>query len=424
MQFFEKEILTIANFDRIAYIFMLILTFGLPWSGALFRIGLFGFIFFGLSSILGKFSPKKIPYSNPIKFGYFLFIWIIIGAIYSPAPQYLIQHDISHYRKLTLILPFVIFLRTNNRRINIIYALLAGTIFLMIPTFYDAFDINKIFPFDFSFMQSIHYQSKESGKIENLVYIRDHIVHGYFVCILLAASMTFSIYRKKYRYAYIFLAVVCTFDLLFLIRGRAALLCALFLFPLIALKTLQTTKSKIGIILALIAASFTLTFIPHIHQRISSIATETASYASTSTLVTSAGTRIHYWTISKNIFIQHPLIGGGLGSFRNTLVTQNDPLLGSNHFHAHNEFITLASQNGILGLLIFLGFIGTLVKACMDSKNNEINLFGFLFIFIFCFNALTDSSLFNELEGWTFVMLAAVIASERCFPALARVDTP
>ena len=165
---------------------------------------------------------------------------------------------------------------------------------------------------------------------------------------------------------------------------------------------------------------YALTLNSHIHQRINSIATETESYASTSQIITSAGTRIHYWTISKNIFMKNPILGAGLGAFRNELIVKKDPLVSSNHFHAHNEFVTLISQNGIIGLIIFLTLLIYLIKLTISSRNNEFGLFGFLFIFIFCFNALTDSSLNNELEGWTFVMLAAAIASERCFPTLAR----
>lgn len=406
-----------------AYAFALVLAFGLPWSGALFRIGLVGMVaclFLSLSWI--KYWRETV-YSAPVAIAMALLTWIMVGAVYSIAPYELIAHDIRHYRKLLALIPFIMLCRTHERRIGVIYALLAGASVLLAPTVLDALGIHQLFGFALASIANEHYQALDSDKAKNLVYWRNHIVHGYFVCILLAACIAFSIHKNKYKFIYIFFALICTFDLFFLIRGRAALLCGFFIFPLLVLKTLKSTKAKVMTIIALALILYALTFIPHIHQRINSIATETESYTSTSQLVTSAGTRIHYWTLSKKMFMQHPILGEGLGSFRNTLVIQKDPLVSSNHFHAHNEFITLSSQNGIIGFLLLLLFLAYLVKMTLKSHSKELGLFGFLFLFVFCFNALTDSSLFNELEGWTFVMLAAVIASERCFPTLPRAST-
>jgi len=358
--------------------------------------------------------------SVPVAITMALLVWVLVGALYSDAPIDLIVHDIRHYRKLLALIPFIMLCRSNERRMGVIYALLAGISILLAPTVLDALGINHLFTFSFASIANEHYQAFESGKVKNLVYWRNHIVHGYFVCILLAACITFSIFRKNYKYIYIIISLVCTFDLLFLISGRSALLCGLILFLLISIKTIRNIKFKILIIFSLISFFYILTLNPHIHQRLNSIATETESYTSESQLITSAGTRIHYWIISKDIFTDHPILGGGLGAFRNALVTQKDPLVNSNHFHAHNEFVTLTSQNGIIGLIIFLMLLVCLIKITLESKNKELGLFGFLFIFIFCFNALTDSSLNNELEGWTFVLLAAAIASERCFPTLAQ----
>ena len=45
---------------------------------------------------------------------------------------------------------------------------------------------------------------------------------------------------------------------------------------------MKSTKTKVMTIIALALILYALTFIPHIHQRINSIATETESYTSTS----------------------------------------------------------------------------------------------------------------------------------------------
>ena len=36
-------------------------------------------------------------------------------------------------------------------------------------------------------------------------------------------------------------------------------------------------------------------------------------------------------------------------------------------------------------------------------------------VLVFCLNAVTDASLHNDWEGWTFVVLASIACASRCF---------
>ena len=69
------------------------------------------------------------------------------------------------------------------------------------------------------------------------------------------------------------------------------------------------------------------------------------------------------WTSSINMFKDHPVIGVGIGQWRTKygesyrLPSENQHL-----YHAHNNFIQLLSEVGILGLIGVLIFFGTIIK--------------------------------------------------------------
>lgn len=72
--------------------------------------------------------------------------------------------------------------------------------------------------------------------------------------------------------------------------------------------------------------------------------------------------RFEVWTSSINMFKDHPLTGVGIGQWRTKyedsyrLPSENQHL-----YHAHNNFIQLLSEVGILGLLGVLIFYGTII---------------------------------------------------------------
>lgn len=405
--------------DKAAYCFALIFAFGLPWSNALFRIGLWGMSI----CLVGSLSWVKygqVALKHPITVtSIALFSWIAIGALYSNASSDLIFHDISHYRKLLATAPLIVICNSNKRRILIFLSLFSGVATLMTPTILDFIGIHQFFGVPLSRIANESYRAGNNETPRNLIYWKNHIVHGYFVCLLLAAAIIASLTRVKYKFFYILVVVFCLCDLLLLIQGRTALICAAIIIPFTLLSIIESKKIKIFIIFLFTLIILLTTLIPGIQQRLKSIKTEVQIYSNEKSNATSAGIRIHYWDISRKLFKKYPIIGTGPGGFRSELIANNDPLLSQNHFHAHNEFIVMSSQAGIIGLLIFMTLIYHVIKSSKSSKYKGINYFGASFLMIFIINAMTDASLFNDLEGWSFVIIAAAIASEDCFSSFS-----
>jgi O-Antigen ligase len=114
--------------------------------------------------------------------------------------------------------------------------------------------------------------------------------------------------------------------------------------------------------------------------------------------------RLGIWDVARAIFQQYPLQGGGLGSFGHFYSvlgteTATDLLAG----HAHNIFLHLLAESGLLGLL---GFIGLLVSILIVLGNarawaNIVLVFSFLLL------NLADYTFFNEALYYSFWLAVA-----------------
>lgn len=72
--------------------------------------------------------------------------------------------------------------------------------------------------------------------------------------------------------------------------------------------------------------------------------------------------RFHFWKTSWQIFINHPIIGAGLDAFA-TVFPQFDTWSGADRLeHAHNEYLHILAEAGILGFICLIAFIFFLYK--------------------------------------------------------------
>ncbi|HRG59778.1 MAG TPA: O-antigen ligase family protein [Bacteroidia bacterium] len=106
----------------------------------------------------------------------------------------------------------------------------------------------------------------------------------------------------------------------------------------------------------------------------------------------SVGERFQLWKKSINVFKESPIIGKGLGSWKievlkyghQGLETENNITF---HQRPHNDFIWIAAEQGILGILTYLGVVSLmlllLIKLIINSENDHEKLFYFLALYAY-----------------------------------------
>ena len=391
--------------------FALVMVFGLPWSHAFFYIGFAGLLFCVLFStnryreLIGKL---KIPM---VLFAFMLLVWIVLGTMYTTAPQDMVLYDFRKYRKI-LLLPILllVFPSVASAR-KLVFAYASGVLILMIFTLMDGFHVDKLLGVDLSKYRDQSYNSN------SLVYWRNHIVHGFHVSLLFVICAQSAIHLKKFRPLYIFICCICIYDILFFINGRAALLGLMIGILLIVAYFPTKLKYRITVLSLAIGCAFaTFALSPKVQQRVMSVVNESQKYYSQNDVTTSGGNRLYFWSKSFELFKSAPIIGTGPGSFRARMLEPDIVIKNFPYHHAHNEYLTLLSQHGVIGLLLFAIFISSIYIGAKSHSDSWLKQIIIISLAIFLVNAATDSSLHNESEGWTLLLLACLAATSRTLP--------
>jgi len=113
--------------------------------------------------------------------------------------------------------------------------------------------------------------------------------------------------------------------------------------------------------------------------------------------------RLIIWGHAMRLFFYSPFAGIGVGSFATSMVS------GFRYVGAHNMFLLVLIETGIIGLLLFLAFLFSLLRQ-LHAQSNSLGL-GVLFgtlVLSFFLDALTAKFLWN---GIIFSVL--VLASPR-----------
>jgi O-antigen ligase len=381
--------------------------FGIPWSNAFFNWGFYLMLLFYLISLEFLKDWRRLGQSSLVILSLILFSLISLKTIFTEAVFDYAWFDFKHYIKLLGIIPFVLIFKNLNDCKYLFISLLAGIAVLMLPTLLDGFGINHFIKL------SDYIRPNAAYGPGDLTYWRMHIQHGFHVVILFSALMLAALHYPAYRTWFLLGALMCGLDILFFINARMALLSLLISMGFILYFYMKSIKFFISLMLILSFASASFFMAAHsIDDRLSSIYSETKLYYAENNKDTSGGNRLHFWKHSIDQFTKAPIFGNGSGSFKQDLIERDDPILkiDSVYSHAHNEYLTQLSQYGIGGLFLFLSLIFMSLRQSLQMKDPWLSKSMFLSTIIFSINAMTDSSLHNPWEGWTFVLLLSMIA--------------
>lgn len=130
--------------------------------------------------------------------------------------------------------------------------------------------------------------------------------------------------------------------------------------------------------------------------------------------------RLLVWQQSIGTFLQHPVVGKGVGLGAASLTVQNNDGSWSILTDAHNTFLNVAATGGIVGLAAVIGLIAVLLRTAAaagrapETRGVLISGLGTAFITAFVYQGLT-SSFEDARHLWVlmgFVIAAAGIGRE------------
>ena len=133
--------------------------------------------------------------------------------------------------------------------------------------------------------------------------------------------------------------------------------------------------------------------------------------------------RVLVWSDALKTFSSDPITGKGLGTGAASVAYQNSDGTWSLLTDAHNTFLNVAAESGVIGLLALLGVIFVVVRSVFQTEEDDQNLklmavkLGIAFATAFLYEGLTGS--FEDarhlwvLVGWIFACERISTVQER-----------
>ena len=351
------------------------------------------------NDIYKTFIDNKINLSAVLIFSLFLVSLTYTSANFDDGMTVL-----SKYVKFTYI-PFIFYALQNDwiREKCINYFISGCTIVLLLSylKYFQILDPSKI-----SELLGIEYNDKLLGTVTTV--FQHSIIHG--VILSFYSYLTFLKAKNTKSVIFLIFSFLSFYNVLFLNISRTAYLIIITLLLILIIYNIK--KDKI-ITTSLVLLFFTSLFLfantSIITERVNDIRQDIVKFKKLN-YDSSLGLRLIWIDNGFENIKNKPLIGHGVGSYENTikkyinnginselLITQNP----------HNEFISISSQLGLVGLLAFLYFLFNLFK------NVYLKEFGVCIIPIIIIGSLFNSIFFDSVLGiFSILVIGLAVQNE------------
>jgi putative inorganic carbon (HCO3(-)) transporter len=384
-----------AFLDRSLFLFFIVLTFFLPISNTGIEL-FFGLILFGMivKAVLTPPSPEEIRqfFSDRINLAVLVF-YIFIGlSLMASGPLFAksLRAWISKWGEGVLLFYFARIFLTRKQLKALLYVLLVSAFLVCIDGLYQ-----KITGTDF-------LRGFDLNSVGDYLAVRATFSHyndfATFLVVLFFINLGMFAYAKKVPIKGIsaILALMIIVNMLFTYsRGSWVAFFTVCLFLVIFI-----ANKKVKVLVCSMLAVFLLSIliVPTLRERFAFIVQKGGD----------AG-RFAIWSTAISIFKDSPLIGCGVGLFMDNFSKYG----GAGYQYAHNCYLQILAETGILGLASFLWIIGeTFLKGCRQLKRRPdiVSLGVFSGFLAFLIHAFFDTQLFSlKLSILFWLMLSFVV---------------
>ncbi len=346
------------------------------------------------------FQFKQLPWllrNNPVAlFSLLLFVGLLFGISYSSAPFKDAINMWAKYREFFLLIVLLPFLSSSQHKKWMIYAFIAGMIGTLLISYAMYFD----------FIPRPRYAATLKSIITQSIMIS---FFGYY-CALQIKNPE----HIKNRIFWCLLLIICIHNVHFVAIGRTGqLLGLLFVF----LFCFQHLNAKLSIFLISFLAVFFALFINYSEMgfRITEGFQNVLNYDFSNPVTeTSMGRRLTFWQYSLTLIKESPWFGYGTGSFE----TEFKRLADSNQYinkNPHSEYLSLAVQLGIPGLILYLGFLFSQYRMAQQLEIQK-KWFAQGLLLSITVTSIFNSPILDHTEGHWFVCLLALCYAQQTIP--------
>jgi len=322
-----------------------------------------------------------------------LFFIALVGCVWSPATFKEQMLVLEKYSKLLYLPILAVGFRDSRTRKLGVHAFLIA---MLITCFLSILKFTGV----------IKYHGIDPGHV-----FRNHIMTGYMMSF--AAYLSALLFVRapgKMRIVYGSLALLFSFQVLFINTGRTGYLIYLLLMALLFIQTLTWRQALTGVLLGSLLLTSAYFLNSTIHSQVGQAVTEWRHYQENKN--TSVGYRLQFHEYANTLFKRHPWIGNGTGSFT-YLYRVEQPISSWNWrlLEPHSQYWLIAAEFGLLGLLALGFFFASLLMTAFKLKSMRAVAIAVLLPFLV--GNLSDSLLFYSGTGYCFIIFMALCLGER-----------
>ena len=375
---------------------LLLSLFFLPLSTAGLNIGVvLSLVLWLLSGTVKK--SLRMGWRNPLVLACSgLFGLLLVGVFYPGVPWKDALHGLLPYRKLIFVIPLLfLFSQPFAKAHGLRPYLLAMAITLALSY------LHSVWPFEWAF-------HSRRGEYWDHAIFKHHIIQNMFMTFLVVPWVIWNHQRPKAFKNFLFwigLFVIC-FNVWIMVHGRTGHLClAMVLLWLIwcYAPTQQRTKMLLGSIVLGVALG---AFLFSSQTRFSKIAEEISIYEKGKLEGSPTGQRLEFWKQSYAALKERPILGWGTGSYSGQYCKRGASKLSCEigAYNPHNQYVFLAVQLGVVGLLAYLSFLVYLFVQAQKLPLSAKFMAGSTLLML-AIHSLFDSPLFVVTEGHFYILL-------------------
>jgi len=396
------------NIEQINFFLLPLAAFFILISSAATNLFVFLCILFSAFICIKNRDVKKLIEKKVFIFSSILFLLFLFSSLYSIAEFQQIYESIKKYIKFMYIPLIYYSISIYNNNETIIKFFITGCTIVLLMSYLKFFSIINFELFYYLFAD-LNLAGYEHKIVINKTAIFQHYIIQGVILSLYSFLCLFSAYKKG-NFIYYILSFLSFINVLFMNDSRTAFILIASLFVLSFFFIIKNIKPRIVVFIIILLMSFSQ-LSENLENRLSVLSTD-MRLMENNNYNTSLGLRTLWLRVGIENLSKKPILGYGVGSFNKTSekyfidhnINPYDKYITNN---PHNEFISISTQLGLLGLSFFILFLFYLFK---ESTGNILNVGIFLTVII---STLFNSAFYDNMLGLFLIIIIGLLLDNK-----------
>lgn len=331
-----------------------------------------------------------------------LWLLIVAGMFYTPAPWFWSSINLGKYSKMAYVIPIMLVLHDRpDWQTRALHAFAIGMTFVLLSTW---LNIWFVLPWSSS-------KAPGWGVSHHVMYdyiIQNVMMSFYVVYALVKANEGSPVLQKAVWWL---LALMGVISITHLSQGRTGV--AVLLPALLAYAVSQWGGRKTLLVLPLLAIAIAAAALSSSVMRARIDQAQTEFLNRNEDVFSSIGHRLYNWKTTPKLIAENPVFGSGTGAYHTEICRFMDKPEWCDTFrwHTHNQYLFFAADHGLIGVCLYVALIASLFWVAYRTDRPQARTLLYALASILSINSLINSPMFSAKESEFFLYMMVLLTT-------------